>query len=164
MTAGNVAESASSCRREKEKEKYYLAGGNHARSECSHRRYYAVRIVRRRPRSPWALDRDKMCCVFGQASNRTRASFETERGAPRQCCRRRRTTVKLSIAVTECARRARERIFTRMEGGFKAHSKRRSVSRRVGRAPDTTIMIRRVCDIVVTVYLVLILVVLSRLT
>ena len=36
--------------------------------------YYAVRIVRRRRRSPWDLDRGNLCYVTGQASNRTRAS------------------------------------------------------------------------------------------
>ena len=60
----------------------YLAGGNHARSASSRRRYYAVRLVRRWRRSPWALDRDNQCCVIKQASNRTRASSEIKRGAP----------------------------------------------------------------------------------
>ena len=53
-----------------------------------------MRIVRRRRRSPWALDRGNLCCVAGQASNRTRASSETKRGPPRQCCRRCRTAVE----------------------------------------------------------------------
>ena len=41
-----------------------------------------MRIVRRRRRSPWALGRGNLCSVTGQASNRTRASSETKRGAP----------------------------------------------------------------------------------
>ena len=128
-----------------------LAGGNHARSASSRRRYYAVRIVSRRRRSPWALDRGNVYCVIGQASNRTRASSETKRGAPRQCCRRCRTAVELSIAVTKCAMLARESIFARVVGGSKAHSRSRSGGTRGGRARDTTIEIRRVCGIVVAV-------------
>ena len=104
-----------------------------------------------------------MCCVPGQASNRTRASSETKKGAPRQCCRRCRTAVELSIAVTECARLARECIFAQVVGGSNAHLRSRSGGRRGGRARDTIIVIRRVCGIV-TVYLALILVVPSRLT
>ena len=49
-------------------------------------------------------------------------------------------------------------------GGSKAHSRSRSGGRRSGRARDTTMVIPRVCGIVVAVYLALILVVLSRLT
>ena len=60
------------------KEKNHLAGGNHARSASSRRRYYAVRIVRRWRRSPWALDRVNLCWVLGQVSNRTRASSEAQ--------------------------------------------------------------------------------------
>ena len=65
MTEGNGAGSARSRRR-----KTSLAEGNHARSASSRHRYYAVRIVNRRRRSPWALDRVDFCCVFGQANNR----------------------------------------------------------------------------------------------
>ena len=96
-----------------------------------------------------------LCCVTGQASNRTRASFESKIGTPRQCCRRCRTAVELSIAVIECARLARECIFARVVGGSKAHSRSTSGGRRGGRAQDTTMVNRRVCGIVVTVYLAL---------
>ena len=108
------------------KEEYYLAGGNHARSASCRRRYYAVKIFRRRRRSPWALARGNLCCVTGQAGNRTRASSETKRDAPQQCCRRCRTVVKLWNAVTECARLAREMVFARVVVGSKTHSKTRS--------------------------------------
>ena len=73
------------CRRrkkQKNEKKNHLAGENHPRSASSSRRYYVVRIVRRRRGSPWALDKGNLCFVFGQASNRTRASSETKRGAP----------------------------------------------------------------------------------
>ena len=97
----------------KKRERKIISGwrGNHARSASSRRRYYAVRIVRRRRRSPSARDRDNLSCVTGQASNRTRASSETKIVAPRQYCRRCRTAVELSFAVTECARLARECIL-----------------------------------------------------
>ena len=65
-----------------ETKKEYMAGGNHARSAGSRRRYYAVRVVPRRRRSPWPLDRGNLCCVIGQASNRTRASSEIIRRCP----------------------------------------------------------------------------------
>ena len=55
--------------------KTYLAGGNHARSASSLRRYHALRIVSRRRRSPWALDRGNLCCVIGRASNRNTSIF-----------------------------------------------------------------------------------------
>ena len=126
--------------------------------------YYAVIIVRRRRKSPWALARGNMCCVIGQVSNRTRASSKTKRGSPRQCCRRYRTAVELSIAVTECARLARESIFAQVVGGSKAHSRSRSGGRIGGRGRDTTKVIRRVCVIAVTVYVALILVAPSQLT
>ena len=113
-----------------------------------------MRIVRRRRRSPWALDKGNLRCVIGQASNRTRASSETKRDAPRQSCRWCRTAVELSIVVTGCARLARESIYARVVGGSKAHLRSRSGGRRGGGAGDATIVIRRVCGIVVTVYMV----------
>ena len=42
----------------------YPAGGNHALSASYRRRDYAVGIVSRRRRSPWALDRGNLCCVM----------------------------------------------------------------------------------------------------
>ena len=146
--------------------KSYLSGGNHAWSASPRRRYYAVRIVRRRRRSPCALDKGHLCYIIGQASNRKRASSETKIGAPRQCCRWCRTAVKLSIAVTECARLARVSISARVMSGSKAHSRIRSGRGQKRRAStgyhhrDPTC----VCVIVVAVYLALILVVPSRLT
>ena len=56
-------------------EKNKMAEGNHARSASSRRRYYAVRIVRRRRRSPWALGIGNLCCVTGQTSNRNTSIF-----------------------------------------------------------------------------------------
>ena len=141
----------------------YLAGGNHARSASSRRRYYAVKIVRRRRRSPWALDRGNFCSVVGQTSNRNTRIWNQKR-CPRQCCRRCRTAAELSISGTECARLARMSISARVMGGSKAHSRSRSGGRRGRRARDTTMVIRGVCVIVVTVYLALNLVVPSRLT
>ena len=44
--------------------------GTHARSAGLRRRYYAVRIVNRRRRSPWVLGRGNMCCAIEQAINR----------------------------------------------------------------------------------------------
>ena len=126
--------------------------------------YYAVRIVRRRRRSPWELDRGNLCYVTGQASNKTRECSITKIGTPRHCRRRCRTAVELSIAIMECARLARECIFALVVGGSKAHSRSRSGGIRGGRAQDTAMVIRRVCGIIVTVYLALTLVVPSRLT
>ena len=45
---------------------------------------------------------------------------------PRQCCRRCRTAVELSIAGTKCARLARVSISAWVMGASKAHSRRRS--------------------------------------
>ena len=58
-------------------ENHYLAPMNHAQSaiNSSRRRFYAVRIVRRPRRIPWALDRGNLCCVFGQASNKYTSTF-----------------------------------------------------------------------------------------
>ena len=61
-----------------------------------------------------------------------------------------------------CQAGAREH-FRPVVGGSKAHSRSRSGGRRGGRARYTTIVIQRVCGIVVTVYLALILLVPSRL-
>ena len=133
------------------KKKINLAGRNHDRSASSRRRYYAMRIIRRRRRSPCALDRGNPFCVIGQASNRTRVSSKTKRGAPWQCCQRCRTAVELSIAVTECLRLARERISGRVVGGSKEPSTRKSGGRTGERARGTTIVIRRLCGIVVAV-------------
>ena len=127
------------------KKQKILDGGNHARSASFRRRHYAVRIVRRRRRSPFALDPGNLCCVSGQASNRTRASSETNRGASDSVGRRCRTAVELSIAGTECARLARLSTSARVMGGTKAHSRSRSGGRRGGRARDTIIVIQRVC-------------------
>ena len=55
-------------------------------------------------------------------------------------------------------------ISARVISGSKGHSRSTSGGRRGGRAWDTTMVIRRVCGIVVTIYLALILVVLLRLT
>ena len=88
---------------------------------------------------------------------RTRASSEDEIGPPRQCCRRCRTAVELSIAVTECARLARECIFAVVVGGSEAHSTSRSGGKRGERAQESDMVLLRVCGIVVTVYLALIL-------
>ena len=70
-----------------------------------------------------------------------------------------RTAVELSIASTECARLVRVRISAQVVGGAKAHSRSRSGGRRGGRGRDTTMVIARVCVIVETVCLALILVV-----
>ena len=66
-----------------------------------------------------------------------------------------RTAVELSIAGTECAWLARGRISTSVMGGSEAHSGSRSGGRRGGRGRDTTMLIRQVSAIVVTVYLAL---------
>ena len=49
---------------EKNKNIYTWLGGNHARSASSRRRYYDVRIVRRRRRSPWVLDRTRFVLCY----------------------------------------------------------------------------------------------------
>ena len=108
------------------KKKQKMARGNHARNPSSRSRYDAVRIVCRHRRSPWGLDRSNLCCEFGQDSNRTRASSKTRSFVPRKCCRHCRTAVELSIAVTECARLARESISAQVVSGLTAHSRRRS--------------------------------------
>ena len=65
----------------------------------------------------------------------------------------------MSIAVKECARLARVSIFSRVMGGSKAQPRSRSGGGSGWRARDTTMVIRRVCGIVVIVYLAVILVV-----
>ena len=78
MTEANGARKASSrCR------KNHLAKGKHARSASSRRRYYAVRIVNRRRRSPSALDRGNSCwAVLDRQASGTRASSDTKRMSP----------------------------------------------------------------------------------
>ena len=118
MTEGNVAGSARSRHR-----KNYLAEGNHGRSASFRRRYYAMRIVNRRRRSQWALDRGNLCCVIGHASNRYTSTFGNQKRCLRQCRRRSgrvyRTAVELSISGTECAKLVRVRTTAPVMGGFK---------------------------------------------
>ena len=55
-----------------------LAEGNRAGDTGSLRRYSTVRIFD----SPWARNRGNLCCVIGQMATGTRASCETNGGAP----------------------------------------------------------------------------------
>ena len=158
MTEENDAESARSRRRKKKKRmKNYLAEGDHGRSASSRRRYYAVRIVRRRRRARGLLTQAICAALLDRLATKHEHPLKPQKVPTRQCYRRCRTAVELSINVTKCARFARECIFARVVGGSKAHSRSRSVGRRGGRAQDTNMVIRRVCGIVVTVYLALIL-------
>ena len=148
-----------------------LAEGNRAGHAGSSRRYCAVRKCIRRRRSPWARNRDNLCCVTGQAGNNYTSILRNKRRCPRRCCRRTgrvcRTAVELSFAGAKGTWLARVPISTRVVGSSKAYSRSRSGSRRDGRRWDTTMVARRVWVTevtVVTVYLALFLVVPSQFT
>ena len=113
-----------------------LAEGNRARHVGSLCRYCAVKICKRRRRSPWALTRGNWCCVTGQTGNRYTRILRTKRGCPRQCCRRTgrvcRTAVELSRAGTEGTWLSYVWVSARVVGSPKAHSRSSSGSRRGG--------------------------------
>ena len=149
MIEGGVAVSAHSLRR-----KCNLAGGGHAGSADPHRRYYAVKIVSRRRRSLWALNRNNLCRATCKANDRHSGILRNQRRCPRQCHRRTgrvcRTAVVLSVAGAKGTWLARVEVSARIVVCPDALSRSRRGSRRGWRGWGSTILTRRVCAVVVT--------------
>ena len=148
-----------------------LAGG-HAGSAGPHRRYYAVKIVSRRRRSPWALNKKYLCRATWKASNRHSRISRNQRRCPRQCRRWTgrvcRTAVALSVAGEKGTRLARVGVSARIVGCPEALPRSRRGSRGGWRGWDSTMLPGCVYAVVVTavavvatltVYLALVLVV-----
>ena len=134
-----------------------LAGGGHAGSAGPHRRYYAVKIVSRRRRSPWALDINILCSATCNANDSHSSILRNQRRCPRQCRRRTgrvcRTAVALSVAGAKGTWLARVGVSAWIVGCPEALPRRRRGSRGGWRGWDSTMLTGRVCAVVATVWL-----------
>ena len=134
--------------------KCYLAGGGRAGSAGPHRWYYAVTVVIRRRRSPWALDRNNFCRATCKANDRHSSILWKQRKCPRQCRRRTgrvcRSAVALSVASAKGTWLARVGVSARIVGCPETLPRSRHGSRGGWRGWDSTMLARRVCAVVVT--------------
>ena len=149
--------------------KIYLAEWNQARTAGSRRRKFAIRMVNRLRRSRGLLTEAIFVASLDRPGTGTRASSETKRGVPdRPIDGQTECAVQPSSCYFSGTERARlgprVRISALVMDGSIAHSRSSSGEIGGGRGRDTTMVIRRLCVIVVTVYLALILVVPSRRT
>ena len=149
MIERGVAESAHSLRR-----KCNLAGGRHAGIADPYRRCYAVKIVSRRRRSPWALNRNNLYHATCKANDRHSSISRNQRRCPRQCRRRTgrvcRTAVSLSVASAKGTWLARVGVSARIVGCPEVLPRSRCRSREGWRGWDSTMLTGRVCAFVVT--------------
>ena len=131
-----------------------LAGGWLAGSADPHRRYYAVKIVSRRRRSPWALNRNNFCRATCKANDRHSSILRNQRRCPRYCRRRMgrvcRTAVALSVAGAKGTWLARVWVSARIVDCPEALPRSRRGSRGGWRGCDSTMLTGRVCAVVVT--------------
>ena len=149
MIEGGVVVSAHSLRC-----KYHLAGGWHTGSADPHRRYYAVKIVSRRRKSPWTLSSNNLCHATCKANDRHWSILRNQRKCPRQCRRCTglvcRTAVALSVAGAKRTWLACVGVSAQIVGCPEALPQSRRGSRGGWRGWDSTMLTGRVCAAAVT--------------